>query len=84
MFFARVTLPSRQGTAWGKTQRPRSSLRFDTGALPASAVNKITIRGQESAFNHPCTAKHIKFKKLSTWMAKNLPYPPSPASETMS
>jgi hypothetical protein len=44
MFFAGDTLPSRHETARGKTQRPRSPLRFDTGALPASAVNKITIK----------------------------------------
>jgi hypothetical protein len=84
MFFARDTLPLRQETARGKTQRPRSPLRFDTGALPASALNKITIRGQYSAFNNPCTAKHIKLKKHCTRMAKNLPYPPSPASEATS
>ena len=46
MFFAKASLPSRQDTAGGQTRRPRSPLRFDTGALPASAVNKITIGGQ--------------------------------------
>jgi len=45
IFFAFYSLPSRQETAGGQTRRPRSPLRFDTGALPAGAVNKITIRG---------------------------------------
>ena len=35
-------------------------------ALPASIVNKITIRGQYPAFNQPCNAKLIILTKLCT------------------
>ena len=84
MFFAKASLPSRQETAGGQTRRPRSPLRFDTGALPAGAVNKITIRGHDPAFNQLCTAILVKLNNNCTWTAKNLPYPPSPASESFS
>ena len=80
MFFAFYSLPSRQETAGGQTRRPRSPLRFDTGALPASAINKITIRGHDPAFNQHCTAKHIKLKINCTWTAKNLPYRLTPVT----
>jgi hypothetical protein len=67
MFFAGASLHSRVETAWGKTQRPRSTLRFDTGALPASAVNKITISGQMT-----CSQSSLYRETYRTQKAKYL------------